>query len=243
MPLPDDARDLWIAQQPPEKGRRAQKHQLVGQVKEIVERAALLDIDELDEDQMADLIEATAGLATELDRQPSLRERGGLAKAGGDHWVLTERSGISGRSNPLAPPMVLTQDGEITRGHATYGAAYEGPPDCLHGGFVAAAFDDLLGCAQMTSGQAGFTGTLTVRMVAPTPLFRRIDYSAGVEWTEGRKIMCWGKSFDGDRLLAEATCLFITPKMGVPVDLPDHLDPYQLDRPTPDRDPEDPNRD
>jgi hypothetical protein len=62
----------------------------------------------------------------------------------------------------------------------------------------------------MTSGSAGFTGTLTVRMVLPTPLYRRIDYTAGVERTAGRKIWCWGKSFDGDRLLAEATCIFIT---------------------------------
>ena len=47
-------------------------------------------------------------------------------------------------------------DPEITRGHAVWTDAYEGPTHCLHGGFVAAAFDDLLGCAQMASGYAGF---------------------------------------------------------------------------------------
>ena len=98
---------------------------------------------------------------------------------------------------------------------AVWTDAYEGPPGCLHGGFVAAAFDDLMGVAQMASGNAGFTGTLTVRMRRPTPLHERIDYEAGVEKAEGRKITVWGKSWAGDTLLADATILFIAPKGGV----------------------------
>ena len=213
MALPDDARELWISRPAREGGRRAQKHRLVETAKHLVEGIALLDIDKIDEDGLAELIEATGEVVTEINRYPSLREKGGLSAAGGEDAVLTERSGISGRSNPLAPPLEISFDDDLTRGRAVYGAAYEGPPDSLHGGFVAAAFDDLLGCAQMASGSAGFTGTLTVRMVAPTPLYRRIDYTAGVDRAEGRKIWCWGKSFDGDRLLAEATCVFITPSL------------------------------
>jgi acyl-coenzyme A thioesterase PaaI-like protein len=211
MALPDDARELWISRPAREGGRRAQKHRLVEQAKAVIEGIALLDIDRVDEDGLAGLIETTGALATEVNRHPSLREKGGLSAAGGEDAVLTERSGISGKANPLAAPLEISFDDELTRGRAVYGAAYEGPPDSLHGGFVAAAFDDLLGCAQMASGSAGFTGTLTVRMILPTPLYRRIDYTAGVDRVEGRKIWCWGKSFDGDRLLAEATCVFITP--------------------------------
>jgi acyl-coenzyme A thioesterase PaaI-like protein len=184
---------------------------LVEEAKKVVERVALLDTERVGEDVFAELIEATAHLAEVLDRAPSLREKGGLSASGGDDAILTERSGISGKSNPLAPPIHFVLDGEITRGHATFGAAYEGPMDCVHGGFVAAAFDDLLGCAQMASGIAGFTGTLTVKMVRPTPLYRRIDYAAGVDRTEGRKIFCWGTAHDGDKLLAEAQCVFIAP--------------------------------
>ena len=95
-------------------------------------------------------------------------------------------------------------EGELTRGWAVYRAPYEGPPGCLHGGFVAAAFDDLLGWAQMASGKAGFTGTLTIKMRRPTPLEERIDYEAGVDRVQGRKIWCWGKSRCGSQLLAEA---------------------------------------
>lgn len=211
MGLPDDARELWLTNTSNARGARAQKHMLVEEAKKVVERVALLDTDAVGDDGFAELIEATAHLAEVLDRPPSVRARGGLSASGGDDGILTERSGISGRSNPLAPPMEFLLDGEITRGHAIWGAAYEGPQDCLHGGFVAAAFDDLLGCAQMASGIAGFTGTLTVKMIKPTPLYRRIDYAAGVDRTEGRKIFCWGTAHDGDKLLAEAECLFIAP--------------------------------
>jgi acyl-coenzyme A thioesterase PaaI-like protein len=214
MPLPDDARQLWITTPSRARGARAQKHQLVEEAKKIVERVALLDTERVGEDNFAELIEATALLAEVLDHPPSLRERGGLSASGGDDCILTERSGISGRSNPLAPPIEFSLEGDVTRGHAVWGAAYEGPQDCVHGGFVAAAFDDLLGCAQMASGIAGFTGTLTVKMIKPTPLYRRIDYAAGVDRTEGRKIFCWGTAHDGDKLLAEAQCVFIAPAGG-----------------------------
>jgi len=51
-------------------------------------------------------------------------------------------------------------DGELTRGWAVWTEPYEGPANTLHGGFVAAAFDDLMGFAQVASGTAGYTGTL-----------------------------------------------------------------------------------
>ena len=73
------------------------------------------------------------------------------------------------------------------------------------------AFDDLLGSAQTASGIAGYTGTLTVKMVRPTPLHERIDYEAGVDRVEGRKIFVWGTAdCDGVRL-AECEIVFIAP--------------------------------
>lgn len=214
--LPADARQLWAGGPAPDAGPRLRKHELVRQAKRIVEAVALVDIEDSQDDELVSLITSAMGLADELEAYPSLRRKGGLSTAGGEDGVLMERSGISGRSNPLAPPLYIDMtDDEITRGHAIWTDAYEGPTHSLHGGFVAAAFDDLLGCAQMASGYAGFTGTLTVRMILPTPLNRRIDYEAGVRSVEGRKILCWGTAKDGDSLLAEAECLFIRPKSGL----------------------------
>ena len=41
--LPDDARQLWVSSPAPDSGARLRKHELVRQVKRVVEAAALLD--------------------------------------------------------------------------------------------------------------------------------------------------------------------------------------------------------
>lgn len=218
--LPPDARSLWMVGRPIEDEPRLRKHQLVVEAKRVIEAVALLDVTDLDTATLDALIAHAGALAGEIGALPSLAAKGGLAVSGGADGALVERSGVSGYSNPLAPPLDLQLDGETTRGSAVYTAAYEGPPGCLHGGFVAAAFDDLLGCAQMASGAAGFTGTLTVRMRRPTPLNVRIEYEGGLDRVEGRKIWCSGRSWHGDTLLAEAECLFISPRDGLSPNTP-----------------------
>lgn len=215
MALRPDPRETYALSDPVEDDARARKHRLVRETKRVIDLVALLDLERADPEAVTALADETAALADRLGGQPSLAARGGLAIQDGAQGRLLERSGISGRSNPLAPPMQWAPDGDVLRGWATYGAAYEGPVGCVHGGFVAAAFDDLLGSAQTVSGLAGYTGTLTVRMVRPTPLHQRIDYEAGVDRIEGRKIYVWGKAWDGDTLLGEAEIVFIAPKGGV----------------------------
>jgi acyl-coenzyme A thioesterase PaaI-like protein len=215
--LPEDPRSVYTTNDPEEGAPRAAKHELVRQVKRVVEDVALLDVSRMDVEDVRALAVEARRLADRLSALPTLLDHGGLATSGPDDGALMERSGIAGRSNPLAPPLHLEMgDDGITRGHAIYTPVYEGPPGCVHGGFVAAAFDDLMGFAQMASGRAGYTGTLTVKMLKPTPLGRRIDYEAGVDHAEGRKIWVRAKSWDGDTQLAEATILFIAPKTGHP---------------------------
>jgi acyl-coenzyme A thioesterase PaaI-like protein len=214
--LPEDARGVWLVADPPEEGGRRAKHELAEATRRLVEAVALLDVSEGDPAELEAFLADVQALASRVGSAPSLLRYGGAAVSPAPNGALTERSGISGRSNPLAPPLRIRLDGDRTVGAAIYGDAYEGPPGCLHGGFVAAAFDDLLGCAQMASGTAGFTGTLTIRMRKPTPLHTRIDYEAGVTRVSGRRIVCWGRSTADDQLLAEAEGIFITPPGGMP---------------------------
>jgi len=217
MTLPLDPRAAYTTDDPTETDQRARKHALVREVKRVVEHTALLDIEDVPAAELDALVATAGGLADRLAAHPSLAEHGGLASAPWADSQLMERSGITGRSNPLAPPLHLEmgEDG-VTRAHATYGAAYEGPAGCLHGGFVAAAFDDLMGFAQMASGRAGYTGTLTVKMLRPTPLDKRIDYEASFDRLDGRKIWVTARSWTGDEQLAEAEIVFIAPKEGLP---------------------------
>jgi len=197
---------------PQEQERRDLKHEMVEEAAALVERIVLLDAAGGDAAAMRAVVSDLRALSARIDLQPSYRERGGMNRAAGWEAALTERSPISGRSNPLAAPLVVWQEGDRLRGHATYGRRHEGPYDHVHGGVVMGAFDEILGIAQSMSGQAGYTGTLKVVMRAPTPLFRRIDYEAGLDRLEGRKLLMWGRSRVNEKVLCEAEGIFVAPR-------------------------------
>lgn len=210
MPLPPEAHSTDDARVRDEA--RAAKHALVREVKHLIELTAHVDAPETDLSEIAAATSAVGEICERLAQLPSLHAKGGLGSASGNDGALLERSGISGRSNPLAAPVQWELHADRAIGWAVYSPAYGGPSGQVHGGFVAAAFDDLLGSAQALSGASGPTGTLTVKMLRPTPLNKRIDYEAGVDRVDGRKIYVWGTAAcDGERL-AEADIVFIAPK-------------------------------
>jgi len=134
--------------------------------------------------------------------------------AGPDPVAFFDHSAVLGQGNPLAPPISLWRDGDVMRGRATFGAPYEGPPDCVHGGFVAAAFDEVLGSSQALGGRPGMTARLIVDYRSPTPLHTELSFAAGVRAVEGRKTVMWGTLHAGERLCAEAEGLFVAVESG-----------------------------
>jgi len=125
-------------------------------------------------------------------------------------YAFFDHSPFIGLANPLSPPLHFEYTPERITGHATFGSAYEGPPGCVHGGYVAAAFDELLGAAQSLSGTQGMTARLVVNYRSPTPLHTELRFEARLARTDGRKIFCEGWLHVGDRLCAEAEGLFIS---------------------------------
>jgi acyl-coenzyme A thioesterase PaaI-like protein len=201
---------------PAELRRRELKHRLAESVRRVVEEAALVDVATTADDASIERLIAEVDELTErFAKVASFRAAGGLNTTEEWEGALTERSPISGRSNPAAAPLLFEEfDGDgVLHAHARYGFAYEGPPGCLHGGVVAGAFDEMVGVGQAASGGMGMTGTLSIKMRRPTPLHTRIDYEAGVSKVDGRKITVWSKSTDPDgNLLCEAEGLMITPR-------------------------------
>jgi acyl-coenzyme A thioesterase PaaI-like protein len=118
-------------------------------------------------------------------------------------------SAIIGPLNPVAPPAELTWDGERIRGTATFGPPYVGPPGMVHGGIIALLFDEILGAANVCEGAGGFTGTLTVRYEAPTPLGGELELEGWVESIDGRKILSRGTISHAGTVTARAEGIFI----------------------------------
>ena len=155
--------------------------------------------------------------AERLKEHPRLKHFQGYAESAtaGDVGAFFDQSPMIGLANPLAPPITLAKSGDRSaEGWVTFGSAYEGAPGCVHGGFVAAAFDEVLGFVQSLSGSPGFTGTLTVRYRNPTPLHTELHFQCELLHTERRKIFTEGRVLAGDMLCAEAEAIFVSARPG-----------------------------
>ena len=115
-----------------------------------------------------------------------------------------------GLANPLAPPITVAKSGPRSAvASVRFGSAYEGPPGSVHGGYVAAAFDEVLGFVQSLGGNPGFTGTLTVRYLSPTPLHTELRFEGEILRIEGRKTFTRASVRAADLLCAEAEAIFV----------------------------------
>jgi len=190
--------------------RRVQLRRVAAATRALIE--GLVGTDE-DEDAIAaaadDLERLAAGFSNDTPRSiyDGVAES---AMAGAEPGAFFDHSPIIGRANPLAPPVTIEMQDDVVVGTVTFGSAYEGPPGCVHGGYVAAAFDEVLGSAQTLSGSPGMTGTLTVRYRKPTPLHAELRILGRFDRKDGRKVFTTGQLFAGDLLTAEAEALFIS---------------------------------
>jgi acyl-coenzyme A thioesterase PaaI-like protein len=141
-------------------------------------------------------------------------EGGEASLADYQEHLFIDHSPLVGMLNPLAPPIVMSADGTQVTGHVTFGDPYEGPPGCVHGGFIAASFDEILGFAQGLSGAPGMTAYLKVDYRSPTPLHQQLCFRGDIERIEGRKIFVKARLrvASDDRLCAEAEGLFLSMK-------------------------------
>lgn len=162
-----------------------------------------------------DLLEIEAmvsEIAKRLEAFGARRRYEGTAEASGlgHDRAHFDWSPLLGMANPLAPPLQASFEDGMVVGRVRFGSAYEGPPGCVHGGYVAAAFDEVLGLAQSLSGQVGMTANLTVRYRLPTPLHTDLRFECRLQGVNGRKVTAAGILLAGEEVTAEAEGLFIT---------------------------------
>lgn len=194
--------------------RRADLRRAAAAVRRIIEKLVGTTAPD---DAVAAAAEALVTVADQFDSYPAVDSwmrpwDGDFAESAnaGDPHAFFDHSPLIGKANPLAPPIELEVRDNKVHGRARYGAAYEGPPGCVHGGHIAAAFDEVLGMTQSLGGQPGMTGTLIVRYRKPTPLNVELRFEAELDRVEGRKTFTTGRLYAGDVLTAEAEAIFIS---------------------------------
>lgn len=198
----------WESTEPPTAQRLAW-HRLASAMRAVNEALMDMEAAETDLDAASEVIEQ---FAVSFEAMRKGHQHWGYAESSvaGTTRAMFDRSPIVGLGNPVAPPLNFRVEGEQVIGTGSFGLQYEGPPGSVHGGFVAAALDELLGRAQSIAGRPGMTGTLTVRYRKPTPLHVDLSLVARVDRVEGRKIFASGEVRHGDVLCAEAEAIFVS---------------------------------
>lgn len=190
--------------------RRIEMRRLADSMRVIIERLVATDAPV---EMLAEAADELARVAVDFDRfAPAKRYEGfgEVTLGGGDPHALFEHSPFVGRANPLAPPIRLREVDGSVQAEVTFGSAYEGPPGCVHGGYIAGAFDEVLGATQTLTGRPGMTGTLTVKYRKPTPLHHAVRFVGELVKIEGRRIHTQGRLYAGDVVCAEAEGIFVT---------------------------------
>jgi acyl-coenzyme A thioesterase PaaI-like protein len=119
---------------------------------------------------------------------------------------------VSGQASPWSVEPDIRRQGDGVVARVTFHAAHEGAPGRAHGGLVAALFDDILGSVMGVIGVGAFTGELTVRFSAPTPLYRELLCTCRFSHRDGRKLYLTGELTDQGTVLCTSTATFIVPK-------------------------------
>jgi acyl-coenzyme A thioesterase PaaI-like protein len=186
--------------------RGAAGEDLADAVRELIEQVAAATAPDSDLEHAAAAVRAVAGhLRAASEPRVLSFEPGG---DGVDRWGYLRLSPVSGGLNPLAPPVQVALEDGAVEGRASFGVAYQGPPGYVHGAFIAAVFDELLGAANAASGSPGMTVKLEVRYRRPTPLRTSLRIVARHAGREGRRIFASGTMFAGDEVTAEAEGVF-----------------------------------
>ena len=165
-------------------------------------------------------VDAPDGVITEaadlLDKLSAL-----LSPYDADEWESPSgrRMDLPMRGNVLTVPMSAgkADDGRI-HGSARFARFHLGRNGAVHGGALGMLFDSVLGLTSsvITGGPRQRTAYLKINYRHIVPVEKELQFDAGIDRVEGRKIFVSGRLSDGDTLLTEAEALFVRLKPGQP---------------------------
>jgi acyl-coenzyme A thioesterase PaaI-like protein len=183
-----------------------ERAELAASIRHLID--ATMSVEEVD----AETLHEVAATVEQLTFRLGHGREGGAGYFPRNHGDYLPRSPIVGEASPLSPRLDWENVDRGIEARGTFGAAYEGPPSFVHGGWIACAFDEVLGIANIEAGNPGMTARLTVQYRRPTPLFREVRFRAWVDRVEGRRILSKAELYDGETLCAEADGIFVQPR-------------------------------
>ena len=107
------------------------------------------------------------------------------------------------------PEWTFEQDDECLTASGQFSKGHSGPPDTVHGGWVAYSFDEILGWANVQAGFPGMTGKLAIRYRSPTPIDVPVEFRVPRPRVSGKVVHVHGTLTANDVITVEAEGLFV----------------------------------
>ncbi len=214
-PAPDSAAD---AQPVDRAARRTEELRLADhpdwlRLSEGIRRqiAACVELDAAPE-RLRELADQATALAEELEasapgKRVALVESGWQGK--GASMAYLPFSPIMGTLNPASLGIEVHAEGDKAVAEICLGEIVEGGTGLVHGGVIAAIYDEVLAAANLLKKVGGPTAKLNIKYRKPTPLYDVLRFEGWVESIDGRKIQTRGRCLARDQVVTEAEALFI----------------------------------
>jgi len=114
-----------------------------------------------------------------------------------------------GPDNEHGMHITVRAEGDKVLCDYTFEKRFEGGPNIVHGGIVAAFYDDVMGSVLIAHQTPGVTAKLSVNYRRPHPVEVPIRAEAWVSRRSGNKLELEAVGYLGDEILAEVTGLFL----------------------------------
>lgn len=183
-------------------------------IRDLIHALASADADDGSLEQVAVLVRSALDVLGPAPRRrrdfPDFANLSAIGDAGMDltDHAMADRA-VAGPANPASVDITTQQVGDEALATVRFGAAFEGAPGRVHGGLIAAVFDDLTNYALAIIQEPGFTGRLTVNFRRPIPIETPVEFRARIRERDGRKLYIEADATIDDETLATAEALFI----------------------------------
>jgi acyl-coenzyme A thioesterase PaaI-like protein len=176
-----------------------QRRQVADRLRALADRIA---VDDLDEAGWAQLDSRLAAAADTFG--PSTEARTRFARG----FIEAARHPIAEGTSAAYPPIRFVWDDDLLTAHVHFGPGWEGPPDLVHGGYLAAGFDMVLSSMAHRVLGHSVTRRLQLRYLKPTFYAASLRYEVEADAPQGRLLELRGRLYADDVLTMRATAQF-----------------------------------